>query len=189
MPRSAPALLKRKQINKRFHSRTQTALQVSNKDLKKNFHAFLRQLAYPAHAGPSNPLITFLDINKAQPESSMAYIPSIENMISQRNIEEEEINSKSSIEHGFSEEIASEQTFELRVAYMCLLERIMRQLQHHPSISQRRKIIRGTWNILIKYVKDSNYLIFNRIGTKIEWGLLELLNFNFDPSPREKYQA
>ena len=65
----------------------------------------------------------------------------------------------------------------------------MRRLQCSPSSSQRRKIIRGAWNILIKYVKDNNYKIFNHIGTKIEWGLLELINFNFHTTFKEKYQA
>ena len=65
----------------------------------------------------------------------------------------------------------------------------MRHLHHSTSSSQRRKIIRGTWNIVVKYAKDNNYLIFNHIGTKIEWGLLELINFNFRPSFKEKFHA
>jgi len=65
----------------------------------------------------------------------------------------------------------------------------MKRIHHYPSASQRRKIIRGTWNIAVKYVKDSGYQIFNHIGTDIEWGLLELLNFSFRPTYKEKYTA
>ena len=42
-------------------------------------------------------------------------------MISQQQIEEEQIQSTSSIEYGFSEEIGSETSYELRVLYICLL--------------------------------------------------------------------
>lgn len=77
----------------------------------------------------------------------------------------------------------------MRVLYLCLLEKIMKQLQHNTSASQRRKIIRGAWNILNKYCKDYGCLIFRNIGTRIEWGLLELINFDFNCSPREKYNA
>jgi hypothetical protein len=65
----------------------------------------------------------------------------------------------------------------------------MKKIHHYPSASQRRKIIRGTWNIVVKYVRDNGYHIFNHIGTEIEWGLLELVNFNFRPSFKEKYGA
>lgn len=65
----------------------------------------------------------------------------------------------------------------------------MKHLQYHTSESQRKKIVRGTWNILMKYWKDQNYFVFTNIGTKIEWGLLELINFNFRFTNREKYQA
>lgn len=77
----------------------------------------------------------------------------------------------------------------MRVFYICILEKILKKLPHNPSVSQRRKIIRGVWNILVKYCKDMNYQIFANIGTNIEWGLLELLNFDFNVSPRERYQA
>jgi hypothetical protein len=62
-------------------------------------------------------------------------------------------------------------------------------LQYNTSESQRRKIIRGSWNILAKYCKDTNHQIFANIGTSIEWGLLELLNFDFSVSPRERFFA
>ena len=65
----------------------------------------------------------------------------------------------------------------------------MKRIHHYTSTSQRKKIIRGTWNILVKYVKDNGYHIFNYIGSDIEWGLLELVNFNFRPSNKEKYMA
>ena len=58
----------------------------------------------------------------------------------------------------------------------------MRKLKHSTSESQRRKIIRGTWNILIKYCTDICDSPFKNIGTNIEWGLLELVNFNFNTS-------
>lgn len=41
----------------------------------------------------------------------------------------------------------------------------------------------------MKYYKDINYFIFTNIGTKIEWGLLELINFNFNFSFKEKNNA
>jgi hypothetical protein len=63
----------------------------------------------------------------------------------------------------------------------------MKKLQHNTSVSQRRKIIRGAWNILAKYSKDMNYQIFANIGTNIEWGLLELINFDFTVSPKDKF--
>jgi hypothetical protein len=73
--------------------------------------------------------------------------------------------------------------------YLCILEKILKKLQYNTSVSQRRKIIRGSWNILAKYCKDMNYQIFANIGTSVEWGLLELLNFDFRISPREKFYA
>jgi hypothetical protein len=51
--------------------------------------------------------------------------------------------------------------------YLCILEKVLKQLQYNTSVSQRRKIIRGTWNILAKYCKDMNYQIFANIGTNI----------------------
>lgn len=89
-------------------------------------------------------------------------------MLSEQNIQENgEALSKSSIERGFSEEVVSENTCEMRVMYLCLLEKILKKLQHNTSASQRRKIIRGSWNILAKYSKDFNYHIFANIGTSI----------------------
>lgn len=75
----------------------------------------------------------------------------------------------------------------MRVMYLCILEKILRKLQYNTSVSQRRKIIRGSWNILTKYCKDMNYQIFANIGTNIEWGLLELLNFDFRITPKERF--
>jgi len=43
----------------------------------------------------------------------------------------------------------------------------MKKLQYNLNETQRRKIIRGTWNIFIKYCKDRNYHIFNNIGPQI----------------------
>lgn len=77
----------------------------------------------------------------------------------------------------------------MRVLYLCILEKILRRMQYTPSVSQRRKIIRGAWNILAKYCKDMNYQIFANIGSSIEWGLLELINFDFSVSNREKFRA
>ncbi len=65
----------------------------------------------------------------------------------------------------------------------------MKKLKHSTSESQRRKIIRGTWNILNKYCKDTCDSPFKNIGSNIEWGLLELISFNFASSFKEKYQA
>jgi hypothetical protein len=48
----------------------------------------------------------------------------------------------------------------------------MKKLKHSTSESQRRKIIRGTWNIVIKYCHDICDVPFKNIGTNIEWGLL-----------------
>lgn len=73
--------------------------------------------------------------------------------------------------------------------YLCILEKIMKKLQHNTSVSQRRKIIRGAWNILAKYCKDMNYQIFAKVGANIEWGLLELINFDFTITPKDKYYA
>lgn len=65
----------------------------------------------------------------------------------------------------------------------------MKKLKHSTSESQRRKIIRGTWNIVMKYCHDICDVPFKNIGTNIEWGLLELVNFNFSSTNKEKYQA
>lgn len=188
---SSPHLTKRKPINKTFKARSQVQLIYSSKHhVTENFFAFLRNVAHPQYPRPTNPLISFLNLAQSRRETSLGNIPSIENMISEQFIEgEDQIESISSIQRGFSDEIVSEQNYELRVLYVCLLEKIMKHLQYNTSESQRKKIVRGTWNILMKYWKDQNYFIFTNIGTKIEWGLLELINFNFRFTNKEKYHA
>ena len=55
----------------------------------------------------------------------------------------------------------------MKIMYLCVVEKILKKLQYNTSVSQRRKIIRGTWNILVKYCKDINSQIFSNIGTSI----------------------
>lgn len=147
-------------------------------------------MAHPQHPNPTNQMISFLNLRRKKEEPSLQCIPSIENMLSEQNIQDSnDARSKSSIERGFSDDIISENNCEMRVLYLCILEKILKKLQYNTSVSQRRKIIRGSWNILAKYCKDMNYQIFANIGISIEWGLLELLNFDFHVSPKEKFFA
>lgn len=152
--------------------------------INHNFLGILRKIAHPQHPNPTNQMISFLNLRRKKEEPSLQCIPSIENMLSEQNIQDSEGFSKSSIEQGFSDDIISENTCEMRVMYLCMLEKILKKLQYNTSVSQRRKIIRGCWNILAKYCKDYNYQIFANVGTSIEWGLLELLNFDFHISPK-----
>jgi hypothetical protein len=186
---TTPALPKHRPIHKAPTLLTTPKLTLKkNKIVNQNFLKILRKIAYPQHPNPTNQMISFLDLRRKQQEASIHCIPSIENMLSEQNIEENNDGfSKSSIEFGFSDQIITENNCEMRVMYLCLLEKIMKKLQHNSSVSQRRKIIRGAWNILAKYCKDMNYQIFANIGTKVEWGLLELINFDFAISPRDKY--
>ena len=91
---SMPSIPKAKPIRK---THTTRRLPSATHILTDNFHRFLRDTAYPNHPRPTNPLITFLNLSKAQPETSLHYIPSIENMMSQQNIEEGPADSLSSI--------------------------------------------------------------------------------------------
>lgn len=95
---SCPALAKHKPIRKIHKILTTRRLASSNHIHTLNFQAFLREVAEPHEHRPTNPLISFLNLNKNKKvEGSLGYIPSIENMISQQQIEEEQINSVSSI--------------------------------------------------------------------------------------------
>ncbi len=55
----------------------------------------------------------------------------------------------------------------------------MKNLQCHITSQQNNKVMKGTWNILMKYWKDMGYKCYSDIGNKIQWGLLELINFDF----------
>jgi hypothetical protein len=89
-------------------------------------------------------------------------------MLSEQNLEENPAGgSLSSIERGFSDAVVTEMNLELKIMYLCVVEKILKKLQHNTSVSQRRKIIRGAWNILVKYCKDVNSQIFSNIGTSI----------------------
>lgn len=120
---SLPNLRKRKLIHKTQLHCSSTKLATSNQNvITNNFYAFLRHVAHPQQPRPTNPLISFLNLASSKKETSLHYIPSIENLISQQQIEEEnQMASISSIERGFSDEVISEHNYELRVLYVCML--------------------------------------------------------------------
>jgi hypothetical protein len=88
--RSTPHLPKHRIIRKTPKSSTQHHTTHHNKHAITNFMALIRSLEQPTHPLPTNPLISFLSTRKAQEEVSHHYIPSIENMISEQHIEEED---------------------------------------------------------------------------------------------------
>lgn len=61
---------------------------------------------------------------------------------------------------------------------MCLLEKVFKLISYPLTKKQNQTIVKGTWNILIKYWKDNGHLLY-KVNEKVEWGLLELLSFKF----------
>lgn len=72
---------------------------------------------------------------------------------------------------------------DLPVYFMSLLEKIFGLIGMPLTKQQKQCVIKGTWNILIKYWRDKDYQVY-MINEKIEWGLLELLGFKLTTSKR-----
>jgi hypothetical protein len=96
---SSPHLTKRKPIHKTYRARSQAQILHSSKhQITENFFSFLRYVAHPQQPRPTNPMISFLNLNKSKREPSLGYIPSIENLMSEQQIEgADQMDSKSSI--------------------------------------------------------------------------------------------
>jgi hypothetical protein len=71
---------------------------------------------------------------------------------------------------------------------MCLLERVFKSISCPLTKTQNQAVIKGTWNILIKYWKDNGHSLY-RVNEKVEWGLLELLSFRFGVNKKERFEA
>ncbi len=51
---------------------------------------------------------------------------------------------------------------------MCLFDRITKIINFNSlNKEQTKNLIKGTWNILIKYWKDNDYILFNDVNQKI----------------------
>jgi hypothetical protein len=99
---SSPTLPKRRLIHKHDHIFSSAKISRKNEAVKRNFLGILRRMAYPQQPDPTNQMISFLNLRRRK-DPSLQCIPSIENMLSEQNIQESnEGFSKSSIEHGFS---------------------------------------------------------------------------------------
>lgn len=55
------------------------------------------------------------------------------------------------------------------------------------SAKQNEKVIKGVWNLVVKFWKDiEEDNQYKYLSEKIEWGLFELLNFELGVTPRER---
>ncbi len=66
------------------------------------------------------------------------------------------------------------------LAYMCLVEKAIQKLGIVLSHKQNEKLLKGVWNLVVKYWSDEldEQNQYPDLSAKIEWGLLELLNFD-----------
>jgi hypothetical protein len=71
---------------------------------------------------------------------------------------------------------------------MCLLEKVLKLISSPLTKKQNQVIIKGTWNILIKYWKDNGQMLY-KVNEKVEWGLLELIEFQFTIGKKERFDA
>jgi hypothetical protein len=65
--------------------------------INRNFLAILRKIAHPQQPNPTNQMISFLNLRRKKEQPSLQCIPSIENMLSEQNIQDSDGFSKSSI--------------------------------------------------------------------------------------------
>lgn len=97
MPSSSAPQIRYRPISKSRNFFTKTRLHKGKMEsFKESFLHVLRKIAHPVHPNPTNNLISFLNLRGRCSEPSLECIPSIENMLSEHNIEEEGF-SKSSI--------------------------------------------------------------------------------------------
>jgi len=63
---------------------------------------------------------------------------------------------------------------------MCLVEKAIQKLGIVLSHKQNEKLLKGVWNLVVKYWSDEldEQNQYPDLSSKIEWGLLELLNFD-----------
>lgn len=63
---------------------------------------------------------------------------------------------------------------------MCLVEKAIQKLGIVLSHNQNEKLLKGVWNLVVKYWSDEldEQNQYPDLSAKIEWGLLELLNFD-----------
>lgn len=94
-----------------------------------------------------------------------------------------------SFEANFSSRMIDDQNTDMSILYLCLLEKIMKLLHCHITPVQNFQVMKGTWNILVKYWRDIGYKCYEGVGNHVEWGLLELLNFDLSATPRERFEA
>jgi hypothetical protein len=88
--RSSPTLNRHRPIHKQPHFLTNTKISTQKVHaINQNFLHILRKIAYPQHPNPTNQMISFLNLRRKKEEASLQCIPSIENMLSEQNIEED----------------------------------------------------------------------------------------------------
>jgi len=85
---SSPLIGKHRIIRKDKFTHSTVRIQPKKvHSLTNNFLQLLRDIAHPVQPRPTNPLISFLNLFKKKEEiTSTSYIPSIENMLSEQNI-------------------------------------------------------------------------------------------------------
>lgn len=84
---SSPALPKHRPITKRDKIVSIGKISRKNEAVKRNFLGILRRMAYPQQPNPTNQMISFLNLRRRK-EASLQCIPSIENMLSEQNIQD-----------------------------------------------------------------------------------------------------
>jgi len=71
------------------------------------------------------------------------------------------------------------------LSFLFLVQKTFKMIGVQLSAKQRDKVIKGIWNIAVKYWKDNiGNVNCYEINENIEWGLLQLLNFNLKVSKK-----
>lgn len=73
------------------------------------------------------------------------------------------------------------------LSYICLVEKAIQKLGISLSHRQNDKLVKGVWNLVVKYwLDDLEENQYPDLSSKIEWGLLKLLNFDLKVNKKDR---
>lgn len=68
-----------------------------------------------------------------------------------------------------------------------MIEKAISNIGMSLSPKQNEKLVQGIWNLLIKFEFDNTSdLQYESINSRLEWGILELLNFDLTIKRKER---